>query len=49
MRWILRRVFVCEITLALHLGALCDWWAGRAVVRLGKLSERFHLHQRGRR
>ncbi|MWP39597.1 hypothetical protein GQY15_18685 [Rhodobacter sphaeroides] len=38
---IMRKVLVAEITAAIHLGAVADFWAVHARKRLGKLSQHF--------
>lgn len=38
MRGVLRWVVIKEISVAVHLGALGDWWAASAARRLRKLS-----------
>ncbi|WYK06225.1 hypothetical protein DWF04_021390 [Cereibacter sphaeroides f. sp. denitrificans] len=38
---IMRKVLVAEITAAIHLGAVADFWAAHARKRLGKLSQHF--------
>jgi len=41
MRRVLRAICVVEVILASHLSAIGSWWAGCAMRRLGKFSERF--------
>lgn len=42
MRRVIRAIFIFEVITAMRIGALCDQWAARAALRLGKLSARFH-------
>lgn len=41
MRRILIAFYRAQITAALHLGTVGDWWAARAAQRLGKVSGEF--------
>lgn len=38
MRLVLRRIFGAELSAALHLTAVGEWWAARAARRYGKFS-----------